>query len=182
MLYIKSKVGNIDIIVPNLGNGKSSTSNYLEKDEWIKFLNINLLSVVNLIDTLFPIIKKNESSSIVFISSIVAVERIDAPYGYSSSKISLIPLMKHLSYQYAEHKIRVNCVLPGNVYFEGGRWEELLSDNINIYKEYILTQVPLKRLATPEEIANSIVFLSSPKSSFTTGSTLVIDGGQTRSW
>ena len=69
-------------------------------------------------------------------------------------------------------------ISPGNVIFPGGIWDKKLKNNPIKVKKYINQNVPLNRFAKPEEIANAVVFLASDKSMFTTGSNLVIDGGQ----
>ena len=135
---------------------------------------------MKLLNEFIPVIKKQKSGSIILISSIAGLERIGAPYGYAAAKSALLSLTGNLSAELASYGIRVNCVVPGNVYFKDGRWDEVLNDQPEIKREYIDKEVPLKRFATPFEIAKSIVFLSSDCSSFTTGTVLVIDGGQTR--
>ena len=74
----------------------------------------------------------------------------------------------------------MNCVLPGNVLFSGGRWEELLRQDKDKVERYIQEKVPMKRFAVPEEIANVIVFLASGAASFITGTSILVDGGQKR--
>ena len=69
-------------------------------------------------------------------------------------------------------------VSPGNVFIPGGNWDNKLKNNPIKVKKYINQNVPLKRFANPEEIANAVIFLASDKSMFTTGSNLIIDGGQ----
>jgi 3-oxoacyl-[acyl-carrier protein] reductase len=178
--FVLDKWGGIDILISNLGSGKPLSENSLSISEWERFLNINLFSAVNLLDNLLPEMKKKKGGSIILISSIAGLERTGAPYGYAAAKSSLLSLVSNLSAELAESGIRINCVVPGNVFFKGGRWEEILENRPEIRKEYIEKEVPLKRFADPFEIAKSIVFLSSECSSFTTGAVLVIDGGQIR--
>ena len=178
--YIKEKFNTIDILIPNLGNGKAIAVNQLDLSEWRRFIEINLLSTVGLVDTFISHIKID--GSIILISSITGLERTSAPFGYAASKAALIPLTKQLAEMYSANQIRVNCIIPGNIYFENGRWAEILKNDPYVMENYIEKEVPLKRFGKPEEIAASIVFLASSKSSFTTGAVLVVDGGQTRSF
>ena len=83
-----------------------------------------------------------------------------------------------MSRKWAGDGIRVNCVLPGNVFFQGGRWEELLNKDKRGVTEYIESCVPMKRFGEPKEIADMILFLSSKRASFITGAEISIDGGQ----
>ena len=178
--FVLSKWSGVDILVSNLGSGKPLSNNKLSVSEWERFLDINLLSPVKLLDEFVPVMKKHKSGSIILISSITGLERTGAPYGYAAAKSSLLSLTSNLCAELADFGIRINCIVPGNVYFKGGRWEEILRDQPEIKDKYIDKEVPLKRFADPYEIARSIVFLSSGCSSFTTGAVLVIDGGQTR--
>ena len=79
----------------------------------------------------------------------------------------------------ASENIRVNVVAPGNVYFEGGSWDKKIQQDKKFVDEIIKSTVPMNRFATPQEIADCSVFLCSDRASFITGTTLVVDGGQT---
>ncbi|NLF43474.1 MAG: SDR family oxidoreductase [Bacteroidales bacterium] len=178
--YIIDKYGYLDILVSNLGNGKAMADNKLLADEWDRLVNINLLSTVGILDEFITVFKNQQRGSIVLISSITALERSGAPYAYSAAKSALLTLNKNLSVELAEYGIRINCVIPGNVFFPGGRWEEIIRHDPDGTREFIEREVPFKRFATPEEIADAVVFLASERSSFTTGAYLAVDGGQTK--
>ena len=178
--YIDSTFGKLDILVTNLGSGKPESVNQLEVEEWRKFYNINVLSTVHLLDLLHPFLLKGDNPNVVLISSIVSREVASAPVGYASAKSAIRVLNKYLSELWSQDGIRVNCVLPGNIYFEGGRWQELLNKNKDGVLEYIEKTVSMKRFGQPSEIADTIAFLASVRSSFTTGAEIVIDGGQLR--
>ena len=90
--------------------------------------------------------------------------------------------MKNLSRLVGPEGVRVNAVAPGNILFPGGTWERKLSERGEFFQQYIASEVPVQRFGTPEEIAATVVFLSSPRSSFTTGACFVVDGGQTRNF
>jgi 3-oxoacyl-[acyl-carrier protein] reductase len=75
--------------------------------------------------------------------------------------------------------IRVNVIAPGNVYFESGSWDEKIKEDKKRVDEIIKATVPMNRFATPEEIADAALFLCSDRARFITGTTLVVDGGQT---
>lgn len=180
--YLVSKWGGLDILITNLGTGKPLSSNRLDINEWRRFMETNLFGAVNLIETFLPLLKKNKDASIVMISSIVGLQQSSAPIGYSASKASILSLVKNLSYDFAPFGIRVNAVAPGNIYFQNGRWKEIVKSNRNVIKDYIKKDVPLKRFGSPEEVASAVVFLASPKSDFTTGACLVVDGGEVRGY
>ena len=77
-------------------------------------------------------------------------------------------------------KIRVNTVSPGNILFPNGTWDKKLKANKKEIMEYIHKNVPMKRFGSPDEIANTVLFLSSEKASFINGANLVVDGGQSK--
>ena len=84
-----------------------------------------------------------------------------------------------LAYKLAPKMIRVNSVSPGNTYFEGGFWQGIENGNPELFAESLALN-PTGRMGTAEEMARAVVFLSSPVSSFTTGTNLVVDGALTR--
>ena len=177
-IYIAKKYRKLDVLVANLGSGKPEYSNYLEENEWKRFYDINVFGEVKLLDRLYELLKEGRESCVTLMSSVVAKEYASAPIGYAASKSAIRILNKYISRKWVDDGIRVNCVLPGNVFFEGGRWEELLKDDEEAVLAYINDNVPMKRFGKPEEIADAIVFLSSRRASFMTGSELTVDGGQ----
>lgn len=181
MQYAESEWGKLDVLIPNLGTGKANNSDWMQLDEWKYMMERNLYSAVELVRMFSGLLEKGADSNIVFLSSVVAYERASAPYAYAAAKGSLLTLNSYLAADYAKKNIRINCVVPGNVYFENGRWAEILSTDKEGTEKYIENNVPMNRFGKPEEIANAVVFLASEKSSFTTGATLVVDGGQKRS-
>lgn len=180
--HLAHKWKKVDILVANLGTGKPRSSENFDLGEWNRFMEVNLYSAIKLIKTFLPDMKRGEGGSIIMISSIVGIQQSSAPLGYSASKASILSLVKNLSFEIAPFKIRINAVAPGNVFFQNGRWEEIVKNNSEVIKNYIKRDIPLKRFGKPEEIASAIVFLASPKSSFTTGACLIIDGGEIKNY
>lgn len=178
--YAKSIWNTIDCLVANLGNGKSVSVHRLDTEEWEYSSNINLFSAVKLIKIFEDLWDEKAGGSIVMMSSLAACDRISAPYAYAAAKNGIKVLTKYLSDDYAVRRIRVNCVVPGNVFYAGGRWEELLNQDTDKVRSYIDQNVPLKRFAKPEEVASAVIFLSSERASFITGTALLVDGGQSR--
>ena len=123
---------------------------------------------------------KKSRGSIIFISSICGVEALGAPTDYSVAKAALNAFSKNLAKKVGP-EVRVNTVVPGNIYFEGGTWAEKIKSSKAKVDEMLETEVPLIRLGKPEEVADAVTFLCSERASFITGATLVVDGGQTRS-
>ena len=169
--------GNIDILICNVGDGNSSKPGNEKINDWKKMLDINLNSSINLISSSFASLKKT-SGSIVCISSIAGIEATDAPVTYSIAKSALNSYVKNISKPFAKSGVRINAVAPGNILFKGSVWEKKLAKNKKRVLDMISTKVAMNRFGKPNEIANAVAFLASPLSSFTTGSILVIDGGQ----
>src|SRR3989344_1039634 len=173
-----SRWGQIDIAIANVGWGKAKPALQADQSEWERVFKTNFFGAMELVRLVVPVIEKS-GGSIVFISSIAGLEEIGAPLPYAAAKAALTASVKGLADDLAPLKIRINAVAPGNILFSGGRWEEMIKADLAL-EQQVLSQVPLRRFGTPEEVAAAVVFLASEKSSFTTGACLVVDGGQTR--
>ncbi len=115
---------------------------------------------------------------LLFISSIAAMEAFGAPVDYSTAKTAVAALAKNMARKLAK-EVRINVLAPGNVYFEGGSWDEKIKQEPERVKSIIESTVPMNRFGTPDEMADAAVFLCSERAAFITGSILVVDGGQT---
>lgn len=168
----------LDILVCNLGDGRANKKigdeNY---KDWVKSINVNLLSTTNLINLSRKYLKKSKTPSIVCISSVCGMISSSAPLDYSVSKSALYAYVKNQSRILGEYNIRINIVTPGNIFSKDGRWVKKFRENKKL-KNQLTKNVPLKRFGSTNEIAIAVLFLSSELSSFTTGANLVVDGGQ----
>ncbi len=171
--------GSIDILICNVGTGKSGSDPINATDVWNQSWDTNFSSVLNASRVFFEFIING--GVIIFISSIAGIENIGAPTEYSIAKSAIKTFAKILSHKLAP-AIRVNTILPGNIYFKNGTWDEKLRENPILIKEMINAKVPLNKFGDPQDIANAVLFLSSDKASFITGASLTVDGGQTISF
>jgi len=176
-----NKFNKIDILIANIGTGKSKPGLEADQSEWERIIKLNLMGSINIVKEIVPLMKKNGGGSIVLISSIAGCEVLGAPITYSAAKSGLISSSKNLSHLLAKDNIRVNTVAPGNIFFKGGRWEEIIQENPDIIENYIKRNVPMQRFGKSQEIADAVLFLASERASFITGACLVVDGGETRS-
>jgi 3-oxoacyl-[acyl-carrier protein] reductase len=172
-------LGGLDVLVCNVGSGRRSAAE-TANSVWTSTFDLNFFSAVHCIDAALPALKQS-GGSIVCISSICAVETIsDAPVPYSVAKAALNAYIRISSRTLGRFGVRINAVLPGNIYFEGSTWFDKQSLEPAKVEEYINDEVPLQRFGTPSEIAKAVRFLAGDDSQFTTGALLVVDGGQTR--
>jgi 3-oxoacyl-[acyl-carrier protein] reductase len=172
-------VGGLDIVVANAGSGKADPADSVEQGEWSRVLDQNLTTAVTLCDAAIPALSASGGGAIAIIGSIAGLTSLPAPLPYSAAKAALTRYTTDLARRLGPQGIRVNMVAPGNVVFPGGRWEERRREDPDGVAAYIRDGVPLQRLGKPEEIAAAVVFLSSERSGFTTGTCMVVDGGQT---
>ena len=176
--YILQSWGGLDILLANVGSGKSVTDTIPEKEHFDAVFSQNFDVAVNAARELMPLLKDSKGN-MLFISSIAGMEAFGAPVDYSVAKTAVISFAKNLARKVAKDGVRVNCISPGNVFFEGGNWDERIKTNPVQIKLLLETTVPMNRFGTPEEIADAAGFLCSERAAFITGSVLVIDGGQT---
>jgi 3-oxoacyl-[acyl-carrier protein] reductase len=171
-----ARLGGLDIFVHNV-TGAPSTPGIAGFD-----LNyqIDVLAAVIGVDTLTKHLRQSSSAAIVFIASISGVisKAIPAPgaYSYGAMKAGLIAYGAMLSKDLAKDGIRVNMVSPGPIYFEGGPWDRIEKHAPQVM-EAALQACVIGRLGKPEDIADAVAFLASPRSAFTVGQNLHVDGG-----
>ena len=174
---VKKRWKKLDGIVANAGSTKMNIGPFSSEKDFYWYQKNNFLTAFKFVNYFLNEIKKSRGS-IIFISSIASLKDIGAPLGFASSKLSLNFYSKFLANELAKYNVRVNNIVPGNIYFKGGNWDKKIKKNPKKVKKMIKSQVPLRRFGKPEEIANLTTFLLSSKSSFMTGAEIVIDGGQ----
>ncbi|MFD2599580.1 SDR family oxidoreductase [Sphingobacterium corticis] len=185
---IKSKFGSIDILVNNVGGATAPMGGHstLTDEDWENELQLNLLSAIRIDRNLIPIIKTDNGSAIVHISSVAGrVTLWNLNLAYSVAKSALNTYSKALSNELVSKGIRVLTVSPGAT--KTPPMQQFISDFAAkqglTYEEAskkMLEQtggIPMGRMAEPEEVANLVHFLVSPAASYLTGSNFAIDGG-----
>lgn len=169
-----AKLGGIDALVCNvsaLAVGNSA-------DTWEKSFRTDMMHTVNAVEAAMPFLELSNSGSIVLISSVSGFEVDFAAGSYGAIKAALIHYAKGLSRQLVAKGIRVNCVSPGNTYFDGGIWQNIEKNVPDLFASTLQVN-PTGKFGTPEEVANGVVFLCSSVASRISGTNLVIDGALT---
>ncbi len=180
MRKTEERFGRLDILVCNVGSGASVPPGRETPDEWRRVFDVNLASATNAVEAAGELMQR-QGGAIVCVSSICGLEVLGAPVTYSAAKAALNAYVRGIARPLAARSIRINAVAPGNLLFEGSVWERKLSENAGAVQTMLDRDVALKRLGSPEEISDFVVFLASPRASFATGAVFVVDGGQLRS-
>lgn len=167
-------LGGLDILVSNPSGGGG-----VDEEAWKANFDVDLMGAVRSINAAVPALAESDAASVIFISSTAAVETFMGPTSYNAIKAGLITHANGLSQALAPQGIRVNTVSPGPIMIEGGLWDMIKTHDEGIYTS-TLSQIPAGRMGTDQEIADAIAFLVSPRSAFTTGANLVVDGGFTK--
>lgn len=170
-----SAMGGVDIVVANV----SALAVSDDEADWEFGFNVDLMHSVRLVNAALPFLEKSEAAAVTMISSVSGREIDFTGPAYGAFKAALVHYAQSQAVKLAPKGIRANTVSPGNTYFEGGIWENIEQNNTQMFTE-ALSLIPMGRMARPEEIARGVVFLSSPASSFTTGTNMVIDGALTK--
>jgi len=170
-----SKYGRLDIACNNAGmGGPAKPTGEYEPEAWDKVIALNLSGVFYACRYQLEQMEKNGGGSIVNIASIHGQVAAPNSVAYTASKHGVVGLTKNIAVEYAQKNIRCNAVGPG--YIETA----LLKDNLNKeMMQAVAAKSAMNRLGTVEEVAELVVFLNSDKSSFTTGSYIIADGGYT---
>jgi 3-oxoacyl-[acyl-carrier protein] reductase len=167
-------LGGIDALVCNV----SALAVGDTAETWERTFRTDMMHSVNAVAAAVPFLEQSTSGSIVLISSVSGFEVDFAAGSYGAMKAALIHYAKGLSRQLVARGIRVNCVSPGNTYFDGGIWQTIQKNMPDLYNSTLKVN-PTGRFGTPAEVANGVVFLSSPAASRISGANLVIDGALT---
>lgn len=168
------ELGGIDALVCNV----SALAVGDTAETWEKSFQVDLMHTVNAVAAAVPHLERSGGGSIVLISSVSGFEVDFAAGSYGALKAALIHYAKGLSRQLVAKGIRVNCVSPGNTYFDGGIWQTIEKNLPDLYGSTLKAN-PTGRFGTAAEVASGVVFLSSPVASRISGTNLVIDGALT---
>lgn len=163
-----ASMGRLDIFVPNV----SALSG-----DWAAAIATDLQTTVACIEAALPALQRSPTAALTFIGSKASSLAAPNSAAYGAVKAALAHYMKSLSARLLPG-VRVNTVSPGDTLFDGGLWERMQRDEPEVFAR-VLARNPMQRLASPEEIARVVAFVSSPAASFVAGANWYVDGGST---
>jgi 3-oxoacyl-[acyl-carrier protein] reductase len=165
---VMEKYGHIDICVTNAGGPPAKAFENTSVEDWRSAIDLNLMSTLYFAREVLPVMKERRWGRFLTITSVAVLQPVANLVLSNSVRSAVRGLVKTLSNEYAPYNVLVNNVCPGFT----------ATERLKEFRGALpLDQIPLGRLATPEEFANVVVFLASERASYITGSSIAIDGG-----
>jgi 3-oxoacyl-[acyl-carrier protein] reductase len=171
--------GGLDVLVNNVGLARGGGLLETSDADWREAIDQTLMPAVRASRLAVPHMKARGGGVILIIASIFGREA-GGRMTYNAVKAAEISLAKSLAQQLAPDNIRVLSVSPGSILFPGGSWWKRQQDDPNGIADFVKRELPFGRFGKPEEIGAAIAFLASPKASWISGTTVVVDGCQSR--
>ena len=171
---IETDEGRLDVLVNNAGIQRVALTDQFDPDTWEQVIQVHLFGAFNWSRLALQTMKRQRSGAIVTIASVAGLIAIPGRGPYSAAKAGLMSLTRTMAVEVAELGIRVNAVAPGmarTLLVEQG-----IRDG-SIDADAMMTEIPMRRFATLDDIAKAVCFLASDDASYVTGQTLVVDGG-----
>ncbi|MSO82649.1 MAG: SDR family oxidoreductase [Acidobacteria bacterium] len=173
--------GGLDILVNNVGLGGGGGLLETSDEQWQEAFDHTLLPAVRASRLAVPHMERRGGGVIVIIASIFGREA-GGRLTYNAMKAADISLAKSLAQELASSNIRVNSVSPGSILFEGGSWWRRQQADPAGIAEFLTREIPFGRFGRPEEVGDVVAFLCSPRASWISGTSIVVDGCQSRAF
>jgi 3-oxoacyl-[acyl-carrier protein] reductase len=173
--------GGIDVLVNNVGLARGAGLLETSDADWQEAFDQTLMPAIRASRLAVPHMQRRGGGAIVIIASIFGREA-GGRMSYNAVKAAEISLAKSLAQQLAPSNIRVNSVAPGSILFEGGSWWKRQQADPEGIAAFIRQELPFGRFGTPEEVGAAVAFLASPRASWISGTSVVVDGCQSRAF
>ena len=173
--------GGIDILVNNVGLARGAGLVDTSDAEWQEAFDQTLFPAIRASRLAVPHMKERGGGAIVIIASVFGREA-GGRMTYNAVKAAEISFAKSLAQQLAASNIRVNSVSPGSILFEGGSWWKRQQENSAAIAEFVKRELPFGRFGTPDEVGDVVAFLCSSRASWISGTSVVVDGCQSRAF
>jgi 3-oxoacyl-[acyl-carrier protein] reductase len=175
------RFGDLDVLVNNIGLGRGGGLLETSDAEWQEAFDQTLLPAVRASRLAVPHMTRRGGGSIIIIASVFGREA-GGRMTYNAIKAAEISLAKSLAQQLASANIRVNSVSPGSILFEGGSWWKRQQENPAAIAEFVKRELPFGRFGRADEVGDVVAFLASPRASWISGTSVVVDGCQSRAF
>jgi 3-oxoacyl-[acyl-carrier protein] reductase len=173
--------GGVDVVVNNVGGSGARDFASATEDDFRAVLDRNLFPALRVSQAALPHLRRRGGGVIVMIASIYGRESGGGP-SYNVAKAGEIALAKAMARELARDGIRVLSVAPGSVLFPGGGWDRRQKADPEGIAAFVARDIPSGRFGRPEEIADVVTFLCSPRAGWITGACIPVDGGQSRAF
>jgi len=173
--------GGLDVLVNSVGLARGAGLLDTSDEQWEEAIDQTLMPAVRASRLAVPHMQRRGGGAIIVIASIFGREA-GGRMTYNAVKAAEISLAKSLAQQLAPMNIRVNSLSPGSILFEGGSWWKRQQDDPKAMAEFVKRELPFGRFGTAEEVGNVVAFLASPRASWISGTSVVVDGCQSRAF
>jgi 3-oxoacyl-[acyl-carrier protein] reductase len=172
-------LGGVDVLVNNVGVARGGDLEATSDADWQEAFDQTLFPAVRCSRLAAPLMRRRGGGALLIVSSIFGREA-GGRMTYNAVKAAEISLTKSLAQQLAKDRIRVVSIAPGSIMFEGGSWWKRQQSDPKGIAEFVARELPFGRFGTPEEVGSVVAFLASPRASWVSGTTVVVDGCQSR--
>jgi 3-oxoacyl-[acyl-carrier protein] reductase len=170
-------LGGIDILVNNVGGATGGRLLEATDDDWLRTFELNVFQIVRMTRLAVPHLRQRGGGAVVNVASISGWQaQLVGTAQYGASKAAAIFMTERLALELVHDQIRVNIVSPGSIIWEGGSWDRFRQRNPQSFDAYVRDGFPMGRLGKPEEVADVIVFLASPRAHWINGRHIPVDG------